>query len=304
MENNNMRSCHIEELISFNIKHLQACQSKKKKMPGIPTGFSRLDRFASGCMYGDVKTSGFQVSDLIVIAGRPDMQESILMYNIVRNIALNSKIPVAIMAFKETKEQIAMYMLFAEAGIDPIRFRCSPTADDWDKLNTASRLLSSAPIFIIDMHGSNVSDINIKTNDLINENGIQIVFIDHFEMIRKKVDTKSEEFEVNEMARSLKSLAEKSKIPVVILSKLTAGDNDMESIRPTLLNLGNYGALNKYADLILLVHRTISDSEKVEMEIICAKNRRGGLGTAILNFINSPCCRFIDPSSNVDTTSF
>lgn len=299
MVNSDSKNNNIVELISYNMEYLKACQNKEIKI-GISSGYTNIDRLALR----------FQNSDLIVIAARPCMGKTILACDIARYIAIDSNIPIAFLSLELTKEQLSLYMLWSESNIFIPRLRHGFfQKGDWKLLEKTSKDISEAPISLIDSHGDSVKEIISKIRELVQDKSAKVVFIDYFQLIRKGHKCNDYEAKTNEIARALKNLANDVNIPIVLVSKIEAHDGLKEDSRPTLSDLGEYGALNKYADLIFLIHRDISDDEdndkivNVKAEIICVKNRRGPLGTAYLNYKTYPCCRFEYPSYSSESKS-
>ncbi len=173
----NMENHHIGELISYNMKYLKEC--KNKKMTGISTGWEGIDSFSSG----------FQNSDLIIFASRPNMRTRILVNSIVRHIGKDSNIPVAILSLELTKEQLSLHMLWSESQVEiPLIRHGIFHEGDWSKLDEAARALSKAPIFLMDSHGDSIKDILSNIRDMVQKHNVKIIFIDHFQLIRKELD--------------------------------------------------------------------------------------------------------------------
>jgi len=291
IESENIEKIRIRQLISNCIKHVKKCQENKGAFTGIPTGYRGLD----------VLTSGFQKSNLIVLSARPMMGKTSLALNISRNIAVNLGTPVAIFSLDLTKEQLSMRMLCSEARTDCSRLRRGFLKEgDWKKLTEASEVLSEAPIYIDDAHGNSIEEIISKAQKMIKEQDVGIIFIDCFQLIMCSHIGDDRKIELTAIVRSLKSFAEDCNIPVVVLSTASEMVEFRRDKRPMLSDLDEYGALDKYADMVLFIYRDeLYDRRKDNpcigtAEIILAKQRYGPKGCASLKFTDD-LTRFDEP---------
>ena len=290
----------IREVVKSSFKRIEVLFEKKDLVTGLPTGFTDLDRM----------TSGFQSSDLIIIAGRPSMGKTALAINIAQNAASKHKIPVAIFSLEMSKEQLAMRMLASESRIDFNRVRTGRLADkDWVPLTNAAGVLSESPIFIDDSLNLTPLDMRAKARRLKAEADIGLVVLDYLQLMTVSGKVERRDLEISEISRSLKAMAKELDIPVVALSQLSRAVEGRDNKRPILADLRESGAIEQDADVILFIYRgevykQQSDLEEDEetdgrhyrkrrevkieegmAEIIIGKQRNGPTGIIKLSFL-------------------
>jgi replicative DNA helicase len=261
---------------------MQSLSQKGNYITGVPTGFIELDRL----------TSGFQPSDLIIIAGRPSMGKTAFALNITANTAIKYKIPVGIFSLEMSKEQLTTRMLCAEAKVDSQKLRSGFLADyDWQLLTEAASALSEAPIFIDDTPAISVLELRGKARRLKLEHNISLIIIDYLQLMRGKGKGERREQEISEISRSLKALAKELNIPVVALSQLNRKVEDREDKRPRLADLRESGAIEQDADLITFLYRNEIYNQREDnpnrgiAEINIGKHRNGPTGKVKLAFL-------------------
>jgi len=274
----------IKEVLVETFAELEKLYNKKGHISGIPTGFTGLD----------YRTSGLHNSDLLIIAARPGMGKSSFAVNIATNVAVRSKIPVAIFSLEMSKEQVGSRVLCSEAMVDSNKIRTGQIEDDdWMKLASTLGMLSEAPIYIDDTPGISVMEIRAKCRKLKLEKEIGLVVIDYMQLVQgsgKK--NASREQEISEISRSLKILAKELNIPVIAISQLSrAVEGRKEDRRPMLSDLRESGAIEQDADIVMFLYRDDyynQESEKKNIaEIIIAKHRGGSTGTTELAWLPS-----------------
>jgi replicative DNA helicase len=284
---------HIRDIIDDNFDVLEERQNNKTLVTGVATGYRYLDTL----------TSGFQNSDLIILAARPSMGKTALALNLARNAAVDSEIPVAIFSLEMSKEQLSMRMLCAEARVDSSRLRSGfLNRDDWTKLTDAAGVLSKAPLFIDDSPDITVMSIRAKARRLKKEQNIGLLFIDYLQLMKGNASAERRDLEISEISRSLKGLAKELSLPIIALSQLNRKLEERSDKRPQLSDLRESGALEQDADIVAFIYRDEvynkdeNSPNKGKAELIVSKQRNGPTGVVHLTFLNA-CTRFEDQAS-------
>jgi len=282
----------ISNLIEVNINTLEERQGNKALVTGVPTGFFLLDQM----------TSGFQKSDLIIIAGRPSMGKTALALNIARNAAINDNIPVALFSLEMSKEQLSMRMLSSEARLNSSRLRSGfISQDDWNKITEAAGSLSTAPIYIDDSPDISAMEIRAKARRLKMDKNIGLIIIDYLQLMKTRSSAERRDLEISEISRSLKALAKELDLPVVALSQLNRMLEQRSDKHPQLSDLRESGALEQDADVVTFIYRDEvynkdeNNPNKGKAELIIAKQRNGPTGTVPLIFLDT-YTRFENPA--------
>ncbi|MCD6231584.1 replicative DNA helicase [Candidatus Aerophobetes bacterium] len=280
---------HIKEVLTETFKHIEKLYDRRENITGIPTGFTQLDRL----------TSGFQPSDLIVVAGRPSMGKTAFALNIAQYAGIEAKIPVIIFSLESAKEQLVERMLCAEARVDSQKLRTGfLSEDDWSHLTDVATILSSAPIYIDDTPNIDVLELRAKTRRLKAEHNIKLAIVDYLQLMEGDKRSENRQQEISEISRSLKAIAKELGIAVVAISQLSRAVERREDTRPRLSDLRESGAIEQDADLVLSLYRkhyyTRAPEDEGKAEIIINKQRRGPIGTIPLTFI-SEYTRFENP---------
>lgn len=275
---------HIKEILAGNFERLEEISELRNEITGIPTGFIDLDR----------TTSGFQPSDLLIIAARPSMGKTAFALNIASYVTTrtNTKGAVVIFSLEMSKEQLSLRMLISESKIDSKKLRTGNLEqNDWDKLAMATDKLSAAPIYINDT--SNLTPYELVTickrlNKEL-EDGVSMVIVDYLQLMQGNKKTQSREQEIAEISRSLKGLAKELNVPVVALSQLNRALENRADKHPQLSDLRESGSIEQDADIILFIYRDEVYNEESEKkgvaDIIIAKHRNGPTGKIDLSFV-------------------
>ena len=273
----------LSELVVQNFDALEQRAANKSLLTGIPSGFTALDH----------KTSGFQNSDLIILAARPAMGKTALALNMARNAAVEENVPVAIFSLEMSKEQLSMRLLCAEARVDSQRVRSGMFfAEDWAKLTDAAGRLSEAPIYIDDSPDISTTTIRTKTRRLKLEKDLGLVVIDYLQLMRPRVPSERRDLEISEISRSLKQLAKELNVPIIALSQLNRMLEQRADKHPVLSDLRESGALEQDADIVIFIYRDeVYNKEETnpnrgKAEIILSKHRNGPTGVAPLTFLS------------------
>lgn len=266
----------VKDLIHPAIEFAEKLTKHKTHITGIETGFPDFDE----------KTSGLQLSDLIIIAGRPSMGKSTLAMNIIQHVAIVKKIPVAIFSLETSKEQIVLRMLCAEARVDGMKLRRGYlSASKFSDLTLAAGRLEEAPIFIDDSPSISTIELRAKARRLKSKENIGLIVIDYLQMMRSYARSENRQQEMSEISRSIKALAKELKIPVIAISQLSREvERRGKGARPQLSDLRESGALEQDADLVAFIHR-VPDEIKNLAELNIGKQRNGPIGTVRLIFI-------------------
>ncbi len=272
----------LKDIIKDSFKTIEKLYEKKQLITGVPTGYEELDKL----------TSGFQKSDLVIIAGRPSMGKTALAINIAQNAAIEMEVPVALFSLEMSKEQLAIRMLSSEARVDSQRLRKGFLGEtDWPKLTTAAGRLSDALIYIDDTPAISVLGMKAKSRRLKAENGLGLIVLDYLQLMRGRDSSMPREQEISEISRSLKALAKELDVPVVALSQLNRQVEARTDKRPYLADLRESGAIEQDADVILFIYRdevynrSEDNPEKGLAEIIVGKQRNGPTGKVKLTFL-------------------
>ena len=221
----------VKDIVMDNVKIIERLYEKKQTVTGVPTGFTELDKM----------TSGFQPSDLIVIAGRPSMGKTALSMNIAQYVATmrDGAVPVGIFSMEMSKEQIVTRLLSSESEVDHSKLRTGTlSSSEWPKLAQAAGKLSEALIFIDDSPSMNVLDLRARARRLKKEHGLGLVVVDYLQLMKGRAAvTDKREQEIAEISRFLKSLAKELHIPVIAISQLNRMVEQREDKRPRLADL-------------------------------------------------------------------
>ncbi|MCM1565976.1 MAG: replicative DNA helicase [Dehalobacter sp. 4CP] len=270
----------IRSILLKTFDKIEYLYSNKGNLTGVPTHFRELDRI----------TSGWQASDLVIIAARPSMGKTALVLNMAQNAAVKSKVPVALFSLEMSKEQLVQRILCSEAMVDQQRVRTGELLDsDWPKLTQAVGPLSEAPMFIDDTVGISLAELRSKARRLKMEQGLGLIIIDYLQLmtVGKKVESRQQE--VAQISRGLKGVARELSVPVIALSQLNRGVEQRQDKRPLMSDLLESGSIEADADLISFIYRDEyyhPDSEKKGIaEIIIAKHRNGPVGTVELGYL-------------------
>lgn len=274
----------IKSLLYKTIQNLQ--NLKQQNFNGIPSGFLNLDQL----------TSGWQNSDLVIIAARPGMGKSSFILTALRNAAVDYKIPVAIFSLEMANVQLTTRLISMEAEIESERVKNGTlSAHEWQALVHKSNELSNAPLYLDDTPALSIMELRAKCRRLKAEHNIKLIAVDYLQLMKGE-NSGNREQEISSISRSLKSIAKELDIPVLALSQLsrsveTRGGNK----KPQLSDLRESGSIEQDADIVLFLYRPEyykiaidedgSPTDNVA-EIIIAKHRNGPVGTAKIKFIS------------------
>lgn len=271
----------IRQVVLDVLDKIEAASKTRETVTGIPTGFIDLDYM----------TSGFQPSDLVLLAARPSMGKTAFVLNIVDHVAVRKKIPCIIFSLEMSREQLVNRMLSVESGVDTQKLRTGNLNDsEWDSLVEAVGRIGGSNMIIDDTPGITVSEIRSKCRKMKLERGLDMVIIDYLQLMSGTGrNNENRQQEISEISRSLKALAREIQAPVVALSQLSRACETRADHRPMLSDLRESGAIEQDADIVMFLYRDDyynKDSEAKDMaEIIIAKQRNGPIGTVNLVWI-------------------
>ena len=275
----------INVLIDQAIKNIGAIGNRPESMSGVPSGFSALDKV----------TSGWQPSDLVIIAARPSMGKTALVLSMARNMAVEHGVPVAIFSLEMSALQLVNRLIVSETEISSVKIRNGKLEkSEWTRLHAKINRLLNAPVYVDDTPALSIFELRAKCRRLQQRYGIKVLVIDYLQLMTAGGDTRgNREQEVSMISRQLKIIAKELNIPVIALSQLNRLLEQRENKRPMLSDLRESGAIEQDADMVLFIHRPervgqIADSEGISLkgiaEIIIAKHRNGAVGEITLRF--------------------
>lgn len=264
--------------------------SNKDGLSGVPSGFDKLDKL----------TSGWQPSDLVIIAARPGMGKTALTLSMARNIAVGHNLPVAFFSLEMSAVQLITRLISSETGLSSEKLRTGNLeTHEWEQLNVKVKDLEKAPLFIDDTPSLSIFDLRAKARRLASQHGIKMIMIDYLQLMTAGSSVKggNREQEISTISRNLKALAKELAIPVIALSQLSrAVETRGGSKRPLLSDLRESGAIEQDADIVSFIYRPEyykidewDDEERSptagQGEFIVAKHRNGGLENIRLKFV-------------------
>jgi len=248
---------------------------------GVPTGFAGLDE----------KLSGFQKSDLIILAARPSVGKTSLALDIARQTAVNYGTAVGIFSLEMSSQQLVDRMLASQSNVDAWKLRTGKhiKEDDFSAIRQSLDVLSKAPIFIDDQPGNNILKMRSVARRLKNEKGLGLIVVDYLQLMTTSKNYDSMVNQVTEISRSLKNLARELEVPVLALSQLSRAI-EQRGGKPKLSDLRDSGSIEQDADVVMFIHREdktkfTEESEKTNIaEILIEKHRNGATGKVELFF--------------------
>ncbi len=270
----------IKEIVKESMEKIDLLYQNKAHVTGVATGYIDFD----------MKTAGFQPSDLIIVAGRPSMGKSALALGMAEYAAIVSKVPTAIFSLEMSKEQMVQRLLCSHAKVDANKVRTGYlAASDWPRLTAAAGKLSESPIYIDDTPAISVMELRAKARRLKASFNIQMLILDYLQLMRGGSEENRQQ-EISEISRSLKALARELKLPIIALSQLSRAVESRNDHRPMLSDLRESGAIEQDADVVVMLFREEYYKPTPEnqgiAEVIIAKQRNGPVGTIKLAFLN------------------
>ncbi len=281
---------------------LQKAAARTDGLSGLASGFHGLDKM----------TSGWQNSDLIIIAARPAMGKTAFVLSMAKNIAVNSKVPVALFSLEMSNVQLVNRLIVNVCEIPGEKIKSGQLAPyEWGQLDYKIKDLYDAPLYVDDTPSLSVFELRTKARRLVREHGVKIIIIDYLQLMNASgMSFGSRQEEVSTISRSLKGLAKELNIPIIALSQLNRGVENREGNegkRPQLSDLRESGAIEQDADMVCFIHRPeyykiFQDANGNDLhgmaEIIIAKHRNGAVGDVLLRF-KGEYARFQNPDDDM-----
>ena len=270
----------LKDLVPGGIETLEKLENQQGGFTGVPSGFTELDRL----------TSGFQPSDLVIIAARPAMGKTSLALNIAQHVGTKTEKTVGVFSLEMSKQALFLRMLTSEARIDAHKFRNGFLgSEEYKKMSEALNTLGEAKVFIDDSTSVSVLEMRAKARRLKSEHGLHLLIIDYLQLMQGRGRFENRNLELASISRSLKGLAKELEVPVVALSQLSRAPESRSEHRPQLSDLRESGALEQDADVVLFIYREDQYDRKPEnentAEVIIGKQRNGPTGTVRLAFL-------------------
>jgi replicative DNA helicase len=273
----------INSLLVESFERLGQLAESGSEITGAPSGFRELDRI----------TSGFQPSNLVIVAARPSMGKTSLGLNIAAHLGVRADVPVAIFSLEMSQGEVTQRLMCAEAKVDSKRLQTGRLDDaDWVKLTNACDKLSRAPIFIDDTAGVTPIEIKAKTRRLQSRlNGeLGLVIVDYLQLMGGQAKVENRVQEISQISRALKLIARDLDVPVMALSQLSRAVEQRGDKRPQLSDLRESGSIEQDADLVVFIYRDEYYDKQSEAqgtaELHVAKHRNGPLGTIELAYLS------------------
>jgi len=301
----------IDPVITDAINVMKEASRQVGNISGVPTGFTELDKV----------TSGWQRSDLIIIAARPAMGKTAFVLSMAKQIAVDNHKPVAMFSLEMSNRQLVNRLIMNVCEIEGSKIRNgSLNREEWNRLDHKINELMGAPIYVDDTPGLSVFELRSKARKLKREHGISCIIIDYLQLMSASgMNPGSREQEVSMISRSLKGLAKELDIPIIALSQLNRSvesrGTGAEGKRPQLSDLRESGAIEQDADMVCFIHRPeyyFRAGEKSEgydasmigmAEIIIAKHRNGATKTVNLRF-RGEFAKFENADTNQSVSDF
>ena len=265
----------IKQVVLNAIQKIEIASRTKGNVTGIATGFKDLD----------YQTSGFQPSDLILIAARPSMGKTAFVLNIAQYMAFRHDVTVAIFSLEMSKEQLVNRLLSMESGVDAQKLRNGNLTDsDWERLVEGAEGVARSNLIIDDTPGITLAELRSKCRKYKLEHKLGIVMIDYLQLMTGSGrSSDSRQQEISDISRGLKGVARELNVPVVALSQLSRAVEQRPDHRPILSDLRDSGAIEQDADMVMFLYRDAYYNKDSEMknlaEVIVAKQRNGPIGT-------------------------
>ena len=292
----------INPVIQEAYNMLQKAAARTDGLSGLESGFHQLDKM----------TSGWQNSDLIIIAARPAMGKTAFVLSMAKNIAVNNRVPVALFSLEMSNVQLVNRLIVNVCEIPGEKIKSGQLAPyEWGQLDYKIKELYDAPLFVDDTPSLSVFELRTKARRLVREHDVKLIIIDYLQLMNASgMSFGSRQEEVSTISRSLKGLAKELNIPIIALSQLNRGVESREGVdgkRPQLSDLRESGAIEQDADMVCFIHRPeyykiYTDDRGNDLrgmaEIIIAKHRNGAVGDVLLRF-RGEYARFQNPDDDL-----
>ena len=236
----------VSQLVDSGYQLIEQLQEHRGLVTGAPSGFVDLDEM----------TSGFQKSDLVIVAARPSMGKTSFVLNIALHCGIEAGKTVGMFSLEMSKEQLFMRMLTSEARVDAHRFRGGFLGEqDYARLVEAFARLHDAKVFIDDTPSVGILEMRAKSRRLKLEHGLDLLIIDYLQLMQGRGRFENRQQELASISRALKILAKELHVPILALSQLSRAPEARGDHRPQLSDLRESGALEQDADVVLFIFR-------------------------------------------------
>ena len=277
----------IDPILSQALKQIEVAANRESGLSGISSGYTDLDKM----------TSGWQRSDLIIIAARPAMGKTAFVLSMAKNMAVDYNIPIAVFSLEMSNVQLVNRLISNVCEIPGEKIKSGQlTPMEWDQLGARIKMLQGAQLYIDDTASLSIFELRTKARRLVREHGIEMIIIDYLQLMNASgMKFGSREQEVSMISRSLKQLAKELQIPIVALSQLNRSvESRTDGKRPQLSDLRESGAIEQDADIVCFIHRpeyyikadvdANGNDIRGLAEFILAKHRSGSVGDVKMRF--------------------
>jgi replicative DNA helicase len=276
----------FRELIPGVLQRIEDSVTRKNIVSGIPTGFADYDQLTGGLMDGD----------MIVIAARPALGKTSLLFNIAENVVLNQKIPVGIFSLEMTKEQLAFRTVCSAARVNARNIVQGFASEaDFPRLTSAAGRLNNAELFIDDTPGLSILNLRARARRMVQQFNVKLFGVDYLQLLHSssKRGQDNRQQEVSEISAGIKALAKELRVPIIVLSQLNRSIESSGWRRPRLSDLRESGQIEADADIVCFLYKPKIDDEdeageQVEagpVNLLIAKSRNGPTGDVRLTFL-------------------
>lgn len=277
----------IDPVLGQALQQIQLAANRESGLSGLASGFTELDKL----------TSGWQNSDLIIIAARPGMGKTAFVLSMAKNMALDYNSPVAIFSLEMSNLQLVNRLISNVCEIPGDKIKSGQlTSMEWDQLMARIKMLNGAPLYIDDTASLSIFELRTKARRLVREHHVSMIIIDYLQLMNASgMKFGSREQEVSMISRSLKQLAKELNIPIVALSQLNRNlESRTDGKRPQLSDLRESGAIEQDADIVCFIHRpekylssgidANGNDVRGLAEFIVAKHRSGSVDDIKMRF--------------------
>ncbi len=263
----------MKDVLVESFDRLEDLHKNSSGIRGVPSGFADIDQMLSG----------FQPSNLIILAARPGAGKTAISLNMTQNAAILYKKKIGFFSLEMSKEELVDRLLVSQADIDAWKLKTGRLGEeDFARLSHAMGVLAEAQIFIDDTPGINLTELRTKARRLMIEHNIDMFIVDYLQLVHG-FNKENRVQEVGEVSQGLKNLARELKVPVIALAQLSRAVESRGTKEPQLSDLRESGSIEQDADVVCFLYRPDDDiREQVRMKI--AKHRNGGLGQIDLYF--------------------
>ena len=265
----------MASVLPTTIETLEFYKNHPEDLRGLPFGFKSVDNI----------TGGIRGDDYIIIGARPSQGKSTLLLTMANNIAMNYNIPVGIFSCEMSKESMNERQVYSISGISKRRIKFGHLSKtQGESLQSACMKIAEAPMFIDDTSNISLSAFRASARKMIHNEGVKMIFIDYLGLMNPERPKLARWERIGILSKELKNFCRENHVPLVVLSQL---GREAQGKQPTMADLRDSGSVEEDADMVFFLHRPKEpelNSEVVETDLICAKQRNGPVGTIKLNF--------------------